>query len=130
VLLPRVISERVTIGGKRARVWRGIKFETNVQAFISYYWCRRKGEWIIYNNKIKENCLDICPFAPQCNIKKVKDETFLCRFITDVPYEIVGVDGKTYGPFKLDDVVKLPRENAELMVKQGLAKAVEVVKDE
>jgi len=50
-------------------------------------------------------------------------ELVLVRFLQDVP-PIVGVDLKTYGPFKKEDVANLPRENAEALVKQGLAKRV------
>jgi DNA replication factor GINS len=47
------------------------------------------------------------------------------RFLKDTP-TIVGVDMKTYGPFKVEDIASLPVENAKIMVKQGLAEKVEV----
>lgn len=47
------------------------------------------------------------------------------RFLRDVP-AIVGVDLKTYGPFKKEDVASLPIENARVLVRQGLAVEVEM----
>jgi len=38
----------------------------------------------------------------------------------------MGVDLKSYGPFKVEDVASLPAENAKVLVKQGLAVQVEV----
>ena len=47
------------------------------------------------------------------------------RFLNDVP-EIVGVDLKIYGPYKKEDVGSLPNQNAKALVKQGLAKEIDV----
>ena len=47
------------------------------------------------------------------------------RFLKDVP-SIVGVDLKTYGPFKSEDVASLPIENARVLIRQGLAVEVEL----
>jgi len=47
------------------------------------------------------------------------------RFLKDVP-AIIGVDMKTYGPFKVEDVSSLPVENAKILIKQGLAEKIEV----
>ena len=46
------------------------------------------------------------------------------RILKDVP-AIVGADMKTYGPFKPEDVAALPRENAKLLIKQGVAMEIE-----
>jgi DNA replication factor GINS len=45
------------------------------------------------------------------------------RFLKDTP-AIVGSDLKTYGPFKVEDVASLPPENAEILVKRGVAEKV------
>ena len=50
-------------------------------------------------------------------------ELVVVRFVQDVP-QIIGVDLKTHGPFRAEDVASLPRENAEALVKQGLAKTI------
>ena len=47
------------------------------------------------------------------------------RFIKSIP-AIMGADMKSYGPFLVEDVASLPAENAKVLVKQGLAVAVEV----
>jgi DNA replication factor GINS len=47
------------------------------------------------------------------------------RFLKDIP-AVVGADMKTYGPFLAEDVGSVPVENAKILVKRGLAEAVEV----
>jgi len=49
-----------------------------------------------------------------------KQETTSVRIVKAIP-EIVGADSKPYGPFKEDDVVQLPRENADILIKHGFA---------
>jgi DNA replication initiation complex subunit (GINS family) len=52
-------------------------------------------------------------------------ELAVVRFLQDIP-EIVGVDLKIYGPYKKEDVGSLPAQNAQALVRQGAAKAIEV----
>lgn len=47
------------------------------------------------------------------------------RFLEALP-AIIGVDMKTYGPFKPEDVASIPAENAESLIRRGVAKEVEV----
>lgn len=47
------------------------------------------------------------------------------RFLKAIP-AVVGVDMKTYGPFLAEDVGSVPVENAKILIKKGLAEAVEV----
>jgi len=47
------------------------------------------------------------------------------RFLKPVP-SIIGADMKSYGPFLVEDVASVPIENAKILIKQGLAKAVEL----
>ncbi len=49
------------------------------------------------------------------------------RFLKPVP-SIIGADMKSYGPFLVEDVASVPAENAKILVKQGLAKTVELQK--
>jgi len=49
------------------------------------------------------------------------------RFLKAVP-AIIGIDMKTYGPFQLEDMVAIPVENAENLIRRGLAKEVEIPK--
>jgi len=52
-------------------------------------------------------------------------ELSVVRFLDNVP-EIVGVDLKIYGPYKKEDVGSLPNQNAQALIKQGLAKEIDV----
>ena len=45
------------------------------------------------------------------------------RFLSDFP-AIIGVDLKTYGPFKSEDIATLPSENASALISQGVVKQV------
>ncbi len=45
------------------------------------------------------------------------------RFIKAVP-AVIGVDMKKYGPFMVEDVASVPVENANILVKQGLARKI------
>ncbi len=47
------------------------------------------------------------------------------RFLKNIP-AIMGADMKSYGPFVAEDVASLPLQNAQILVKQGLAVLVEV----
>jgi len=47
------------------------------------------------------------------------------RFIKSIP-AIMGADMKSYGPFVAEDVASLPQQNAQILVKQGLAVLVDV----
>ena len=42
------------------------------------------------------------------------------RFLKNIP-AIMGADMKSYGPFVVEDVASLPTQNAQILVKQGLA---------
>ena len=56
---------------------------------------------------------------------EVSHKRVTLRFAKNIP-AIIGLDMKTYGPFKVEDVASLPVENAKMLVKQGLAVLVEV----
>jgi DNA replication factor GINS len=47
------------------------------------------------------------------------------RFVKALP-AIIGIDMKTYGPFKPEDVASIPEENAENLIRRGIAKEVEI----
>ena len=46
------------------------------------------------------------------------------RFLQSLP-AIMGVDMKTYGPFKAEEVASLPLQNSENLIRRGIAKEVE-----
>ena len=45
------------------------------------------------------------------------------RFLSDFP-AIIGVDLRTYGPFKSEDIATLPAENASALISQGVVRQV------
>ena len=49
------------------------------------------------------------------------------RFLQAVP-AIMGIDMKTYGPFEPEDVVSIPVENAENLIRRDIAKEVDIQK--
>ncbi|MCK4243312.1 DNA replication complex GINS family protein [Candidatus Bathyarchaeota archaeon] len=64
-------------------------------------------------------------YVPQQKKKqKQKPKKTLVRFLQAIP-PIVGMNMKTYGPFKAEDVASLPMENAEIFIKRGVAVKVE-----
>ena len=48
----------------------------------------------------------------------------LLKFVTSIP-AIIGVDMGTYGPYDSGDVASIPKENAENLIRKGLAVEVE-----
>jgi len=50
--------------------------------------------------------------------------SLMVRFFQDVP-AMVGTNTKMYGPFKAEDIASLPVENAESLIKRGIAVKVE-----
>jgi DNA replication factor GINS len=54
-----------------------------------------------------------------------RSKRILVRFLQVMP-AIVGPNAKVYGPFKVEDVASLPIENAESLIKRGVAVKVEI----
>jgi len=52
-------------------------------------------------------------------VKRVP-ETILVRMLEDVP-EFIGIDLETYGPYSKEEIALIPKENARLLIKKGLA---------
>ncbi len=55
--------------------------------------------------------------------KRFKDTVFV-RILRDVP-SIVGPYGKVYGPFRSGEELPLPKQIAEILIKEGYAEVVE-----
>jgi len=55
---------------------------------------------------------------------KVEQNFRIVRFLQPLP-AIMGVDMKTYGPFKAEDVASIPSQNADNLIRKGIAKLVE-----
>lgn len=63
--------------------------------------------------------------TPQCEEAPMVHRRVTLRFLKQVP-QIIGADLKSYGPFMVEDVASIPIENAKILVKQGLAKPIEL----
>jgi len=53
-------------------------------------------------------------------LKKVRITMVTVKFLKDMP-SFVGVDGKTYGPYKTGDIASLPEANAAVLVERKVA---------
>ena len=63
--------------------------------------------------------------APKPVIKPDEVELILVRFQQPLP-AIMGMDMKAYGPFQPEELATIPAQNAENLIKRGIAKRVEV----
>jgi DNA replication factor GINS len=63
--------------------------------------------------------------ALKVDVAKDRSKRVLVRFLEDTP-AIIGADMKTYGPFRSEDIGTVPVENADVLVKQGLAAKIEL----
>ncbi len=61
---------------------------------------------------------------PPVHIVETGEPLKVVRFTQPLP-AIMGVDMKTYGPFKAEDVASLPAQNADNLIRKGIAKVVE-----
>ncbi len=66
----------------------------------------------------------IPPAQPQ-RPRDAADRGFKVVRLTQPLPAIMGVDMKTYGPFKVEDVASLPAQNADNLIRKGIAKLVE-----
>jgi DNA replication initiation complex subunit (GINS family) len=62
---------------------------------------------------------------PELRETEAKPKKILVRFLREIP-AIIGTDMKTYGPFKPEDIARLPMENVEALLKQGVVVKLEV----
>lgn len=62
---------------------------------------------------------------PPPKIEEKDTELVLVRFLQPLP-AIMGIDMKAYGPFQPEELANIPRQNAENLIKRGVAKAVQV----
>lgn len=74
------------------------------------------------NNKISTK--DKTSHVFQKKPKKIANKEIIV-FIKEVP-EIVCIDEKVYGPFSPEDVVRMPKLNAELLIKNKLVELIEI----
>ncbi len=63
--------------------------------------------------------------TPPVHVFETGEHTLkVVRFTQSLP-AIMGIDMKTYGPFKAEDVASLPTQNADNLIRKGIAKLVE-----
>lgn len=63
--------------------------------------------------------------TPKPVIKPNDVTLILVRFLQPLP-AIMGIDMKAYGPFQPEELATIPAQNAENLIKRGIAKPVEV----
>ena len=63
--------------------------------------------------------------TPKPVIKPTDVTLILVRFLQPLP-AIMGIDMKAYGPFQPEELATIPAQNAENLIKRGIAKPVEV----
>ena len=64
------------------------------------------------------------PQPPPPRTEKGEQTLKVVRFTQPLP-AIMGTDMKTYGPFKAEDVASLPAQNADNLIRKGIANLVE-----
>ena len=89
---------------------RGLIPEQYIKTFLDHYLQEKR-------------IIEAKPITPKPVEPSKLSELVLVRFLQDVPV-IAGVDLKEYGPFKKEDIANLPKENADSLVKSGLAKPI------
>lgn len=77
--------------------------------------------------QVLERALEGEEAVEEKSTKPGKPEYVTVRILKDMP-SIVGVDGRVYGAFKTEDVVSMPKPNAETFINRGVAEKIEVGK--
>jgi DNA replication factor GINS len=76
-----------------------------------------------YYHFVDEMVLGETPPVEKATSKPAEARLEVVCFLSDFP-AIIGVDLKTYGPFKSEDIATLPTENASALVGQGVVRQV------
>ena len=95
--------------------------ESLCTGFLSFTESYKKFADKLFRGQISSAVSNKIPKAAE----KKDSQKVVLRFIKAVP-AVIGADMKTYGPFMVEDVASVPAENAEILVKQGLAEKVEL----
>ena len=80
------------------------------------------------DNLMQGQIVESAKAAPKIEVKTEMTQSpkqSTIRFLKSIP-AIMGADMKSYGPFVAEDVASLPPQNAQILVKQGLAVLIEV----
>ena len=65
------------------------------------------------------------PLQPASTYEEKRTELLLVRFLKPLP-AIMGIDMKAYGPFQPEELANIPKQNAENLIKRGIAQKVSV----
>jgi DNA replication initiation complex subunit (GINS family) len=68
--------------------------------------------------------------SPLNSEQKTSNLEFLVVRVLDNVEPFIGLDGVTYGPLEKKDVVYLPLQNATALITRGVARIIEISKDE
>ena len=74
---------------------------------------------------LSKSALNGRPYHYSRELTAEPSKKMIVRFLQDIP-SIVGSNTKIYGPFKAEDIATLPIDNAESLIKRGIALKVEV----
>jgi DNA replication factor GINS len=69
-------------------------------------------------------CLNV--FQKEREGKLEKKEDLVLVTVLDAVQKFVGINMKNYGPFGKGDITTLPEQNADLLIKKGLAEKIEM----
>jgi DNA replication initiation complex subunit (GINS family) len=62
--------------------------------------------------------------ARKDSVEGQREELDAVAILDEVP-KMIGIDMKSYGPFKRGDIARLPRENSQLLIGKGMARLIE-----
>jgi DNA replication initiation complex subunit (GINS family) len=111
-LVVELVDRRLT------KIWRASQANVPPTAHASERWVQEELSTLArHYRKFKE---DTVQGIEPSNFPEKKKDKLLLRFVKDMP-SIIGVDLKTHGPFLKEDIVVLPYENAESLLRQGTA---------
>ena len=75
--------------------------------------------------KLSKSVLNGRPYHYSRESTTEPSKKMIVRFLQDIP-SIVGSNTRIYGPFKVEEIATLPLDNAESLIKRGIALKVEV----
>lgn len=114
--LERLVVE--LIDRRLSKIWNTSQTDTQVTSHASEKWAQEELSTLArHYRKFKE---DTVQGIEPSNTPEKKKDNLLLRFVNDMP-SIIGVDLKTHGPFRKEDIAVLPYENAESLIRQGTA---------
>jgi len=72
---------------------------------------------------LKESIEELSEEKTEIHEEKQEEETKTVRFIHPVP-KFLGKELEIYGPFEADDIAKLPKEIADILIRKGRAEEI------